>query len=829
MTPASHRTAAPLGRPALAPIRLALAAAAVLILSVVVSHPTATAIPADPARPGEVTVFASAMVPANAGPVLTGTTAASASRSIFADSAKPAVPVDPDTRAVELGMRFTPATAGTVTGIRFFKTDANEGPHTGSLWSAQGELLARVVFATGSPEGWQTAALSSPVPLDAGQEYVVSYTAESGAYSVEENYFVRPNAVGGLQLPRAAGVYTYEAGGFPSQSHRFSNYFVDVSFVPEPDPGTGEPTPNPDAATGSVLDDAPSADAEDADTASVELGMRFSPKVDGTITGIRFFKTSGNDGPHRGTLWDADGEVLSRVTFAETSAEGWQLARLSAPVEVTAGGEYVVSYLATRGRYAAEDHFFDQGIDSPYLSVPAGAGVYAYGPGGFPTDNYLNSNYYVDIVFAPASTAPTPAPSPSPTPVPTTPAPTPRPTATPSPTPTPSPAPGRGGSVLDLPQEAWWGGAQYYSRFDKASAAGWDEDTFFPIAVFFGKPEHAGSLAAIGVNTYMGAEHDGSPLTSITNEGISVLAQNEWTPAEVSNNARVVGWHVSDECEMGYSDCTEESERGRLAAQQGFVSDFRSRNDGRFLQANFGNGVLGTYWAPTTMDEHVALMDVTSVDKYAYTSPHVQDLLPTSPAWPAGKEPASSGAYGWLQDQMETFASPAASRPNWVFIETAEPYLSEAGATSMTGQQIEGAVWNSIIHGAAGIAYFQHNSNGICGNYSLVECGETLRAEVKAINAEVTALAPVINSPSYRWDFGPGLETTLKARDGYAYIIAMTDGGTGSRSLELPAGVDGSVIEVIGEDRTLAAVDGTVVDTFTAEHDHHIYRLALRD
>jgi len=380
--------------------------------------------------------------------------------------------------------------------------------------------------------------------------------------------------------------------------------------------------------------------------------------------------------------------------------------------------------------------------------------------------------------------------------------------------------------VLDLPQEAWWGGAQYYSRFPQADAAGWDEDTFFPIAVFFGKPEHAASLAAIGVNTYMGAEHDGSPVSAITGKGISVLAQNEWTPAEVGDDPGVVGWHVSDECEMGYSGCTEDSESGRLATQQRFVSDLRSRNDGRFLQANFGNGVLGTYWAPTTMNDHVALMDVTSVDKYAYTSPHVQDLLRGAPTWPADLDPASAAAYGWQQDRMEAFMSPPASKPNWTFIETARPYLTEAGAGTISVAQIEGAVWNSIINGAAGIAYFQHNNDAACGNYSLLQCSTALRDGVKRINADVAALAPVINSPSYEWTFGDGLDTALKAHDGYAYIFAMTDGGTGTRTFTLPSGLSGPV-EVVGEDREIQVVDGRFTDEFEAEYSHRIYRIGL--
>lgn len=398
------------------------------------------------------------------------------------------------------------------------------------------------------------------------------------------------------------------------------------------------------------------------------------------------------------------------------------------------------------------------------------------------------------------------------------------PSVTPSSSVTPSPS-SSVPAVLDLPREAWSGGAGYWAKFPKAVSAGWTDPNFFPIAVFLGKPEHATALKAAGINTYMGAEHDGSTMASITNTGMSVIAQSEWTPAEVGNDQRVVGWHLSDECDMGYSGCGDD-EATQLATQTRYATTARARNDGRFLQANFGNGVLGTWWAKTTMPQHLGLVDVSSVDKYAYTSPHVQGLLPNSPFWPAGKTAKSAGAYGWLQDRMESFTSPAGTKPNWVFVESAMPYLTEAGATSITPEQAEGAVWNSIIHGASGIAWFQHNNGPGCGTYSIVDC-PAQRAAVTKVNSQVQSLAKVLNTQPYVWGFGAGLDTSLRVSDGYAYIIAMTDGGSGSRTFTLPAGITGSTVEVVGESRTLPISGGKFTDTFAAESVHHVYRIRL--
>jgi hypothetical protein len=581
----------------------------------------------------------------------------------------------------------------------------------------------------------------------------------------------------------------------------------------------------PRPAAASVLSEAVPRVVTDPDTNAVELGVAFSASKDITVTGIRFYQGPRNSGPHAGRIWTPDGQLLRTVSFASTRTVGWVTATLDQPLLVKAGTPLIASYVAPHGHYADDPDGFSKPISDGVVTYPRGAGLYSYQVGSVPNSNWRNSNYYVDVAYtlggaspAPTSGAtstPTSSPSASPSSAPTTPA-------------GGSSAGGTGsvsaGGSLNLPRVAWWGGPSYYAKFPKAAASGWTSPSFFPIAVFYGKPGDAPTLASLGVNTYMGAEHDGSPISTVTSTGISVLAQDEWSPAELGNDQRVVGYHVSDECEMGSSGCDGSTETSRLATQQSLAAGFASRNDGRFLQSNFGNGVLGSFWAPNTMSQFIRSVDVSSVDKYAYTSPAVDGVIQQSSYWPNGANPASSAAYGWLQTRMASYTNAAV--PNWVFVETAKPFLTEAGARTITPDQIEGAVWDSIIDGASGIAYFQHNNNGQCGTYSLISCGATLQNKVKAIDAQVQRLAPVINTQSYAWSFGPGLNTSLKVSGGYAYIFAMTDGSTGSKTFTLPPGVTGSV-EVVDENRTITPSNGAFADTFGAEYTHHIYRIKL--
>ena len=113
-----------------------------------------------------------------------------------------------------------------------------------------------------------------------------------------------------------------------------------------------------------------------SDAGAVELGLRFTPSVDGYVSGIRFYKGAGNDGTHVGSLWSASGQRLARVTFSGESATGWQTAGFTTPVQVSAGSRYVVSYTAPDGHYALEtDAFSARGVEADPLSVAGGFGA----------------------------------------------------------------------------------------------------------------------------------------------------------------------------------------------------------------------------------------------------------------------------------------------------------------------------------------------------------------------------------------------------------------------------------------------------------------------
>jgi hypothetical protein len=306
-------------------------------------------------------------------------------------------------------VKFKTDVAGTIAGVRFYKGSGNTGTHVGSLWSSTGQLLASATFSAETASGWQQVNFSAPVTITANTVYVASYHTNVGHYSDDQNYFAKKgvnnpplhllqNGISGVD-----GVFVYgSASSFPSQGWHSSNYWVDVVFTP------GTAPPPPPVANNSTIwpSSAVPATPDSGPDSAVELGVKFKADTAGTITGIRFYKGSGNTGTHVGNLWSSSGQLLASATFSGETASGWQQVNFSKPVAVTANTVYVASYHTNVGHYSDDQNYFaTAGVDSPPLHALADGvsgvdGVFSYGSGSaFPNQGWNSSNYWVDVVF----------------------------------------------------------------------------------------------------------------------------------------------------------------------------------------------------------------------------------------------------------------------------------------------------------------------------------------------------------------------------------------------------------------------------------------------
>jgi hypothetical protein len=221
--------------------------------------------------------------------------------------------------------------------------------------------------------------------------YNVYYGAASGTYPNEICAGNGTNATIPGLIPGTTYYFaatTYAASGVESPFSSEVSYMVPFAAA----------TLWPGTAVPALLDKGPDS--------AVELGVKFRSDVDGSITGIRFYKASGNTGTHVGNLWTSTGTLLATATFTGETASGWQQVNFATPVSITANTVYVASYHANNGHFSCDTNYFSvKGVDNPPLHALAnggsgGNGVYAYGSRSvFPNKTWNACNYWVDVVW----------------------------------------------------------------------------------------------------------------------------------------------------------------------------------------------------------------------------------------------------------------------------------------------------------------------------------------------------------------------------------------------------------------------------------------------
>ncbi|MEO8219693.1 MAG: DUF4082 domain-containing protein [Specibacter sp.] len=607
------------------------------------------------------------------------------------------------------------------------------------------------------------------------------------------------------------------------------------------------------AASVSVFDTTVPTILVDPDTVSVELGSQFTSSQDGTVTAIKFYKNTENTGPHVVNLWSPQGKILATATLAATDSNvpGWQTVALPAPVKIDKNQKYVASYIAPNGRYSADEGGLDNAQSDGPLTILAGGGVYAYGKGGtYPTSNYNNSNYYVDVAFTPATTTqpstppatvpptvgPTATPTASPTATPTvqptaTATPTPSPTVAPTPPPTTPPTvPG----ALNLPRIPWEGGADYWKQFKHPNDAGWSDPSFFPITVWYnGISSNAEAQydKKMGINTYIGM--DSSTPYSLFKDNDMYWIGGALNSTFTDSSTNWVGNFLDDEVDGRYTP-----EEGRKWLQS--LKD-KAAGNGRFNYSNFTQMVMSNDMKASDAQAYVNnYTDAVSLDMYWYTIPFCSwNPFRQNYITPISQENCrTASSYGKSMESLrKQDAADGKLQAPWQFIEILNGGPGEGPFTAnITPGQLQGAVMSSVINEARGLVYFNQSLTGNCQGGSLLRqsqvtanfCGKPQIDAAAKVNNQIHKLAPVLNSQSYEYSFGAGLDTMLKTYNGSAYVFAMVDGSSkpGSRTFQLPKDIKATSIEVVDENRSISVgADGKFTDNFANEYNYHIYKI----
>ncbi len=391
--------------------------------------------------------------------------------------------------------------------------------------------------------------------------------------------------------------------------------------------------------------------------------------------------------------------------------------------------------------------------------------------------------------------------------------------------------------TLNLPRIAWEGGPAYWDQFPVAKAAGWNNPEFFPIGIWFDSVNSNAEVQAdksYGINTYIG-ESAAIDYNLFANNHVFVL--NTLNNAPAGGTAQP-GIFLADE-----PDGLSASSASALTMINKIVAS--SPDNGRFKEINFSMTVIDGSDPAANKANFESMVDSyagpVSVDKYYYTQPSCFDsryiIVPID-----ASHCRTASSYGATVRAVRVrLAAAGRLKPVWNFVEdlSGAPDPDHYYAYIQPGQ-LEGAVMDSIINEARGILYFNQSFAGTCTGGNIIRqvqtgslpCAQAQMDALKEVNQRIEALAPVINTQSYRYSFGANLDTMLKTYRGSAYIFAMISGAAssqpGSRTFKLPHALAGATsVQVLNENRMIPVVNGQFTDKFAHEYTYHIYKVKM--
>ena len=403
------------------------------------------------------------------------------------------------------------------------------------------------------------------------------------------------------------------------------------------------------------------------------------------------------------------------------------------------------------------------------------------------------------------------------------------------------------------------GGPNYYANngFTYAANAGWDNPNFFPIGPWEDMlitQSDATRWRDLGWNTAFNITAN-SDLSLARANGISVI-QNADGGILPGTGAETVGLLSADE---NYS-----------ASVASVNNTPNSLQDHRFwwLQNTWtvlANGDIGGVPMAQIMSQQLRTpngttrhLDTVSADTYWFTGSKDGGMLSAwGDIYNLGRnmtvdEGARGSHYGDMVDILRSYqqTNPA---PIAQFIEDGEPGNAGTDADYITPPELNWAAWSSIIHGAREIIYFNHTFTGSNQSqdnvaqpfYQTIQPGQTISIynQIKATDALIEKLAPVINSPfalNYvtvngpHYSFGTldltlgGLEVMAKDDNGQFYIFADTRDSETQTNIPATftiADKNATSVTVVNENRTIPVTNGVFTDTFATGATVHIYEV----
>jgi len=346
---------------------------------------------------------------------------------------------------------------------------------------------------------------------------------------------------------------------------------------------------------------------------------------------------------------------------------------------------------------------------------------------------------------------------------------------------------------------------------------------YFPIAVWLQAPKNAPKFKAVGITLFIGLWKGPTEkqLADLKAAGMPVICSQNAVGLKHRKDPIIIGWMHGDEPDNAQSRGKGKG-YGPPIPPKKIEADYktiRAADPTRPVILNLGQGVAWDGWIgrgvrtnhPEDYPEYVKGCDIASFDIYPAVS----------------RRPQVAGKLWYVArgvTRLKGWAGPG--RTVWNCIECTRISNTKAKPTP---HQVRAEVWMSIIHGSRGLIYFVHQFKPRFIEAGLLADPE-MTAAVTKINAQVRALAPVINAgkpakvtaQSSLADVPLAVMARAHAGARYLFAVAMRNKPiTGTFTL---AGVQAATAEVLGENRTIRITDGAFTDTFKG-YGVHLYKL----
>lgn len=295
------------------------------------------------------------------------------------------------------------------------------------------------------------------------------------------------------------------------------------------------------------------------------------------------------------------------------------------------------------------------------------------------------------------------------------------------------------------------------------------DPAYFPIGVWLQSPANARRYKDLGINLYIGLWEGPKEeqIRELEAAKMPVICDlNDWARKNLDRSI-IVGWMHNDEPDN--AQAKPEGGWGPPIPPDRIVEDYakiRKTDPKRPVFMNLGQGVAWDGWIgrgertnkPEDYPRYTKGTDIVSFDIYPVTADHadVRGRLEK---------------VGFGTARLRRWAAP--DQPVWACIEATRignPNVKPTPAQTRT------LAWMAIINGATGLVYFSHQFAPKFIEAGILDDPE-MSEGIRRTNAEIRALAPVLNAKSLPVDVQGNAAVLVKrhGRKTHVFAISMTN------------------------------------------------------